>query len=98
MASLRTGSATERATEARAASWKTVPTPADGPAAGLEVPDVALDELEIPGDPCQVLRLPGREVVEDADLVAPPDQGLGDVRADEARSAGDQIPRHACGS
>ena len=69
-----------------------------GPPARLEVPDVALDELEIPGDPCQVLRLSGREVVEDADLVPPPDQGLGDVRADKARPAGDQILRHLVGS
>ncbi len=66
----------------------------DGPPAGREVANVALDELDEVRDGGEVLPLPRREVVQDADFVPSRDEALDDVRADEARSAGHQASRH----
>ncbi len=57
----------------------------------LRLADVALDELDAVG---KVLALPGRQVVQDHDVLAAGGERLRDVRADEAGSSGDEH-RHA---
>ena len=59
-----------------------------GAAAGFRIADVALQELDSRQGPCQVLATAAREVVEDAHAGALLEQGVDEVRADEARAAG----------
>jgi hypothetical protein len=54
---------------------------------GERLADVSLDELDPLG---KVLPLPGGQVVEDHDVLAVGGEPLSDVRADEARSSGDE--------
>ena len=57
----------------------------------LGVADVELDELGAGADRAvEVLAPAGREVVENGHLVAPLEQGVDEVRADEAGAARDQ--------
>ena len=70
----------------------------DGAPARLEIPDIALDKLDPPGESGEVLLFSCREVVEDPNGVSPIDERFGDVRADEARSSRDQILRHSYGT
>ena len=59
----------------------------------LGVADVDLDQLGAGGDRAvEVLAPPGGEVVENGHLVAPLEEGVDEVRADEAGAAGDQSP------
>ena len=53
----------------------------------LRLADVPLDELHALGE---VLALARREIVEHDDVLAPGDERLHDVRADEPRSSGNQ--------
>src|SRR5262245_36022469 len=70
-----------------------------GTPAGVEGADVSLDPLERArrahvADRVEI-RLPARrEIVQDAHVVAVPEQALGEVRADEARPAGDEVTTH----
>jgi hypothetical protein len=72
--------------------------------AGVERPDVALDEAEAPparlahglAHERKVLALAGREVVEAHHLLVEPQQLLDEVRADEAGRSGDQPGAPAC--
>ncbi len=66
------------------------PHPFHGPAQHLFVPDVAANEFDFAGDAFQVLEGAGRQVVHDPDPVAPLDQGLSQMGADEPGSPGDQ--------
>jgi hypothetical protein len=56
----------------------------------LVAPQLALDEVDVVVDLGQVRPVPGREVVEYPDLVAALEQRPDEVRADEARSTGDE--------
>ncbi len=51
----------------------------------LVAAQLALDDLDVVLEPSQVGAVPGREVVEDANGVAPLEQAADEVRADEAR-------------
>jgi hypothetical protein len=64
--------------------------PGRRPQEGVDVADIALDELG-PGALDEV-GAPGREVVEDADLVAALGEQSHERRADEAGAAGDEDP------
>ena len=57
------------------------------PLAHPRVADVALDDLDGPGRPCQILSPPGREIIQHTHAVAPPHERLRQVRADEPRTA-----------
>ena len=63
----------------------------DGALGEVEVRDVALDEL---GARLDVAQVAGGQVVDDADALAAGEQGLGEVGADEAGSAGDDVQGH----
>jgi len=68
--------------------------PLDGTRQRLVVQDVAFDQIDLVGEVGQVLALARREVVDDADLVAPGQQRARQRRSDEAGSAGDQAKAH----
>ena len=87
MAFVRTGSAIEPRDRGQRGLVEDMVDARGGAPARLEVPDVALEELEAVDEAGQVLPLPRHQVVEDADGVPAPDERLGDVRADEARPA-----------
>ena len=84
------GSSTERGTERSAASWKTPSTPATARAHGVRSRR-SPSTSSTPSEAGEVLAPAGREVVEHAHAIAPPDERLGDVRADEAGAAGDEV-------
>src|SRR5207248_8841058 len=56
----------------------------------LVAPELALDELDVALDVREVVAAAGREVVEDADVVAALEQAADEIRADEPGAAGDQ--------
>ena len=58
--------------------------------ANVEVGEVAFEELDA-GRCVEVAALAGDEAVDDADAMAAPDEFLGEMRADEAGAAGDEI-------
>jgi len=65
----------------------------DRPGDGALVGDVRLDELRAGLErSAEVLASSRRQVVEDLDLVAPLQEGVDQVLADEARPTGDQRP------
>src|SRR5690606_30885576 len=63
--------------------------PGDRPGDGVGVGDVALDDLDAGRE---VVQPAGGEVVEHHDVVAPGQEGVDEVRADEAGAAGDERP------
>ena len=67
---LVSGSAIERGTDGSAAWCKHGVAAADGVVDALVALDVALDDLDVVGERREVRAVPGREVVEDADVVA----------------------------
>ena len=83
------GSRTERGTLGIAASWKTYDGPLDRPPADLEVGDVALEPVVPPVEVGEVGAVPGGEVIDHAHAIALVQEGLDQVRADEAGP-----PRH----
>ena len=55
----------------------------------------ALDRVMEPGMTAEmpdIVDAPGRQIIEDDHLVAPPEISLGQMRPDETRAAGDQYP------
>ncbi len=64
----------------------------DEPLDELCVGGRALDELDLLGDPVEVRGHAGRQVVEHDDAVAPADERIDEVRADEPGSTGDEDP------
>ncbi len=60
----------------------------DGVVHSLVASELSLDDLDV--EAREVRAAPGGEVVEDADVVAPLEQGADEVRADEAGTAGDE--------
>ena len=80
-----------------AAWWQTASTPATARRGDVRVAHVALEDLGARG---RVGRRPrvgrGQQRVENPDVAPGAEQGLDDVRADEAGAAGDEDPvRHA---
>lgn len=65
---------------------------ATGADAGGRVGDGAFNELDVFAETVEILTLAGREVVEDNDVVPSSDEMLDEMRSDEARAAGDEIP------
>ena len=55
-------------------------------------PQLALDDLDV--EPFEIRSVPGREVVEDAHLVAAVEEGAREVRSDEAGATRDEDARH----
>ena len=66
---------------------------ADGVVHALVAAQLALDDLDV--EPVEVRAAAGREVVEHAHVVAALEQRAHEVRADEARTAGDERLRHS---
>ena len=89
---------TERATDGIAASWKTTSQPAIAAsrAAGSRIEPV--HERDPVADRVDPPLEPGREVVDDGDLVAALQEGADEVVADEAGAAGDEGPHRVVGS
>ncbi len=57
----------------------------------VQIPDVAMDEIEAIHYAIQIFKGAACEVVEDADRFAMRDEALDDVRSDEAGSSGYQV-------
>ena len=90
--SVRTGSSTISRTPTAAARWKTTSQRCTSSFTTDDLSTESTIEVEVAalaqvGD---VALRPGREVVEDEDLPAVGEQALREMRADEARAAGDQ--------
>jgi hypothetical protein len=62
----------------------------------IGIEDGAFDELDVGsiGARGQILASPGGEIIKDSDVLAALGQALDEVRADEARPAGDEHARH----
>jgi hypothetical protein len=62
----------------------------------IGIEDGAFDELDVGsiGARGQILASPGGEIIEDGDVLAALGQALDEVRANEARPAGDEHARH----
>jgi hypothetical protein len=67
---------------------------ADGALDHGGVGNVALDEFDVVLHAVQVGQLAGRKVIEHAHSIAPLRERMNEVRADEARSTGDQNGSH----
>ncbi len=65
-----------------------------GPGHGCGVEQIAADEFDAVPQVIEVRFEAGAEIVEHADGIAPPHQGLGDMGADEARASGNQESTH----
>ena len=63
-------------------------------AAGVGIGDGALEDFDAGRGGGEVLAPTGGEVIEHADGVPPLEEPINDVRADEARAAGDQESSH----
>ena len=66
--------------------------PSTARCANVEIGEVALEELDA-ADVIEVAALAGDQAVGDADAVAAPDELFGQVGADEAGAAGDEVLR-----
>ncbi len=62
----------------------------------IGIEDGAFDELDVGsiGDGGQILASPGGQIIEDGHVIAALGQALDEVRANEARPAGDEHARH----
>ena len=65
---------------------------------GLRIDQIALDELDPIAEGVHVREVARAEVIQHADVISPPDQCLGDMRADESRPAGNQKCTHSFSS
>jgi hypothetical protein len=60
----------------------------DRPPAGLEVPDISLNEFDIPDELRHILPFTGKEIVQDPDPLSAMHQSVGDMGSDKAGSPG----------
>ena len=88
------GSSTERGTEGSARLVEDDLAPCDGAAHGVEVAQVALDQLDIVERAAQVLAAAGAEVVEHAHLDGRIEQSIEQMAADKAAAAGYERGSH----
>ena len=88
------GSLTDRGTDGIAAWCSTYSMPAHRPLAHGQIREIAFEELHA-GHVIEIAALAGDQAVDDADMVAAPDELFGEVGSDEARAAGDEIRSHS---
>ena len=81
------------ATDASAARWNTTSQPATAFANNLRISDAPANQFRRRVDVREILRKPGREIVEDTHRMPGRRECFREVRADEPGPAGDEI-RH----
>lgn len=66
--------------------------PGDRAATHVGIAQIATEKLESPLEADEIRLVAGREIVYDPNPMSERDQSMGEMRADEARSAGDKAP------